>query len=298
MKNYLLIFLMSVVLCAQADDNVLHKIEESDSASIFASSNYLRKNAQKHAVPKIDKNDEVYIYEGRERGKNRLVDSKRILMESTDIDLFNAALQNAKTKVDYPGFSDDIYIDVRSQGESKRAFMVSKNKMYVHRPGVLLSTEKVKLKREAKRQVRALYDKYMTLLQEQEQNYARYDTLPMVSKVRTILGFYIGTRPPIVEFYTVMDSSKIVPIDYSVHFKKKSGKILVHRNVMESLSIECAGIAPEGGILLRDKDGNLLILKSKDGEDYIMERLLKMFPEWNDITDQERMRLLDRYLER
>ena len=251
---------------------------------------------EKLEVPTIEPSDEVYIYEGKKRTKNMPQDNGRVLMESADIELLNTSLQNSRTSVAWTPYSDYIYIDVRSQGKPKCVFMIWKKKVFVDYRGAFWAERKIKLNKKSKAQIRALYEKFLPMVQEQDKGFAKYDNNPMELNVHQVghLPFVphsIGAR-----FVVAMDSSKIVPIWYYVHKKKRSGKIIVHRNVMEELTTECAGIDSEGRILAKDKDGKILSLKFKEGPDYIMEELLSIFPEWNNLTNQERMRLLDRYL--
>lgn len=141
----------------------------------------------------------------------------------------------------------------------------------------------------------ALYEKSLPLVQEQDKGFAKYDNNPMELNINQVGHLPFVPHSIGADFVVAMDSSKIVPIWYYVH-KKRSGKIVVHRNVLEDFATECAGIDSEGRILAKDKDGETFSLKSKDGPDHIMEELLGIFPEWNNLTNQERMRLLDRYL--
>ena len=93
-----------------------------------------------------------------------------------------------------------------------------------------------------------------------------------------------------VEFLVSIDSLKIIPIDYVIKGKKRQGV----KDVVRTIPFWDYYSSQDLGYHWINSE---VIQQYKDKVDSTLyERLVKWFPSWPQMTDQERMRMLDDYI--
>lgn len=101
---------------------------------------------------------------------------------------------------------------------------------------------------------------------------------------------FIRSPRIIVEFLVSIDSLKIIPIDYVIKGKKRQGV----KDVVRTIPFWDYYSSQDLGYHWINSE---VIQQYKDKVDSTLyERLVKWFPSWPQMTDQERMRMLDNYI--
>lgn len=132
----------------------------------------------------------------------------------------------------------------------------------------------------------------------QEQFFVRYDHLPMNMTcdfdVKCGLGMLSRGQNFHLRFYTVRDSSVVVPISYRIYCTEK-GLRDVQRYIPMWHELPYAGADDEGMIYVRRSNGKseLIGQHTKLEAEQLLARYL---PSWSRMSDQERMRMLDDYI--
>ncbi|MBQ0142154.1 MAG: hypothetical protein KBT06_05035 [Prevotellaceae bacterium] len=264
MKKYLLIFLMSVALCAQADDNVLHKIEESDSASIFACSNFLRVNVNDPDLKTMPlRDDDMQVV-------NELLANKTVIKGKQEQQINKA--------------SAGLVIQVDRNGLDPKTIYICDS--YWHIPGEI---SYYVIPQDIRNKVKEMTDYYKDRCL-QKQHITKYDHLPMCSHVMGRMHKNIM----IYDFYVLESSGNILRINYCL--QKTNDSVLVQRSVEPYIFGKYLRTNEDGMFVFRENDGSIWTIPKQS--ELRHEYTIKMIPEWEGKTDQERMRILDSYLEK
>ncbi len=95
-----------------------------------------------------------------------------------------------------------------------------------------------------------------------------------------------------VVFYTQTDSSTVVPIEYHID-KSKKGNIYVVRDIQLWYKLAYHGIDSEGTICIHNHSGEVFSVKEYGDNQEAVEILSKLITGWKQMSDAERMRILD-----
>lgn len=260
MKKFLLLFLLSVILHAKADDNVLHKIEESDSATVFACSNLLRANVN---TPNL----------------------KPVLLRSGDIQVINELIANrtiarGRQERQINKHSSGLVIQV---GENRPIYI---GDTYWYIQGEFPNYS---IPEDLRIAVKEMTNHYLEVC-PQKQDFTKYDHLPMCSRE-------VGRRNKNImfySFYVLEPSGNVLNVEYCLQYNNKY--LFVTRSVDTCIYGKYLRTNEEGMFVFRLDNGVVkrIYKESESTHKYIS----KMIPEWSNKTDQERMRILDGYLEK
>lgn len=253
-------------------------------------------------VPIIQEDDTVRVYSAFSRQflkSERLVNQKSILLTKAEIKQFNQLFESTKQshRQSYsPLTQEGIFIEVRPREGKKYGYYISPKK-YAPISTTDYGSDGYKIPKKKRPQIKQLLEYYRQQLPDtlkfMQHNYQQANlTVTPLNKCT----FNSMKKMVTLFFHTRVDSSTIVSIQYRVYKSKKWG-ITVWREIplWEYMSY-----------LDTDKEGNIRIYNdSKDTYTFTDQQypeseeiLWEIFPEWKNMSNSERMKMLDDYFER
>lgn len=233
-------------------------------------------------LPTIGENDTVWVYTAQSRESlelNYLKDRPYLELTANERLELGALLGHNYNKARqrfYPSFSEGLFVVVRPQtGEPFGYYMTPKGYTPVGRDAMSITYSFPKKEKAVVKELISKYQQRLPMTSE----LGRYDHLPMKSNLHPPIACLLcpGSWNWMEAIFMVhMDSSFVKPIRYSIRTKRKKGALIVSRSIP----------------LLWGYDKSVLTKETEPNS--IANRLIsKLIPEWNQLSDPERMRLLD-----
>lgn len=253
-------------------------------------------------VPIIQENDTVRVYSAFSRQflkSERLVNQKSILLTKAEVKQFNQLFESTTwihQQSTFPPARKGIFIEVSPcEGKKHGYYITPKKYAFIDKREYGLGGYKVP--RKLRPQIKQLLEYYQQQLSDTlkfiQHNYQQVNL--------TVTPYHQSMFSPknkmiTIFFHTRVDSSTVVSIQYRVQKNKKRG-ITVWREIPLWEYMSYYGIDEKGNICIHN---DLKEFYTFTDEQYpeSTKILLEIFPEWENMTNPQRMKMLDGYFER
>lgn len=260
---------------------------------------------ERRVLQEIGINDTTYVYAPKYLGNIReemMRDSSRTMLTAPEMNQIRALLNSTTTRsrrqLTPQGYENGFFVEIRN-GTDKPFGCFFTKKGYTTVPNNKFEVATYRYPKKEKAAFRALVEKYQRP-EDYEPSPLRFDNYPMNSTCRTMARCLFSGFVPFlsVTFYVCLDSSSVIPVSYIIAYKSKKHKVrAISRQIPIWEQWPLSRIDSEGNIFYFNEMQEEVapILKYEPSEN-ALTALHSLFPTWPQMTDQERMRMLDDYI--
>lgn len=238
----------------------------------------------------INEGDSVILYYNGDNGSNLIKDMHKTYLTGDTLKRIEKLLSNTLSAPKLKGGFQHIpkmYLSISRSDGSVNWFSIDKQTIRIMDYfSQFMQWELYYIKKKERLFVKSLLQKVQT---DYNPIYKSYSDLPLCSRVRPHPSMFAGSKCLLVTFFVLTSPNKLTIMNYYV-YKKKRG-IEVYRNVYSNFTYKYT-----------ETQANSVIINSFINREYpsflkqsekTFKIICDVFPSWKDMTDKERMDMLD-----
>lgn len=246
--------------------------------------------------------DTVNIYDASQYSSlhtERLEDMKSMPMRKEDNELVNLMMENTgmRNKRNYPSLTNGLFIEVRTKQGGVRGMYVNDSRYTIitEDDHAMLSYQTYTIPKRMKTRINAMLSFYHDKMKGNG-TMTKFDKYPMALRLNRNLCLFNPSRKTVAAtFYVVADTLRVIPITYYITGRKKG--VAVSRDIPLWERLRYAGTDENGTISVRNDFGTSWSVQEYSDECQADDILSELFPSWRQVSNRERMRMLDSCLE-